>query len=67
VSTAIRDIEKYLEDGFDIIRVERSEAGGTGESLVWLGDVMGKVDKVAVRLQDEEDAEYVRRRLGRTG
>lgn len=67
MSTAIKDIERYLDDGFDIIRVEHSESRGANETLVWLGDVMGKVDKVAVRLQDEADAEYVRKRMGRTG
>lgn len=67
MSAAIKDIERYLDDGFDIIRVERNEQSGANQTLVWLGDVMGKVDKVAVRLQDEEDAEYVRKRLGRTG
>jgi hypothetical protein len=69
LSDVIRQIERYVNDGFDIIRVETKnpEDPNQRESWVWLGDVMGKLKEVTIRLQDREDERYVRERLGRTG
>lgn len=69
MSAVIKEIERYLDDGFNIIRLETKDLDEREghHAFVWLGDVMGKVDSVMLRLKDEEDEKYVRTRLGQTG
>jgi hypothetical protein len=67
LSAAIREIEQYLDDGFEIIGLQRGQGDEGREAFVTLGDVMGKVERVTIRLEDEEDERYVQERFGRTG